>query len=130
VRRHHLQRLAEDSVSEEKTEVACKHIAYKPCALLHQRSRLPEGAAEILIGDDTETDALAYSLYADVIAGRIKEKELGDIMSREGSDSEEIEAAIEGLKAIKTLGDRVEWITYICQKEKTRRSFWNTATGL
>ncbi len=60
-------------------------LGYKLPALLHSRAGLaaPEGEApadgaeaavlptETLFGDDAEADAFVYSLYADVIAGRI-----------------------------------------------------------
>lgn len=55
-----------------------KHIVYKLNALLINRSVRPLSAEveEILIGDDSETDAAAYLLYADILHGKITEQEL------------------------------------------------------
>ena len=36
----------------------------------------------VLIGDDAESDALVYSLYADVIAGAVADAELEDLLTR------------------------------------------------
>ncbi|GAB4289634.1 MAG: hypothetical protein Kow0090_02440 [Myxococcota bacterium] len=78
-----------------------RQLAFKLCALLFLRNRLPQAANEILIGDDTESDALAYTLYADILEGRIGEGEIADILAKEGSDSQEINEAIEGIAGIK-----------------------------
>lgn len=50
-----------------------KHIVYKLTALLYSRSRRPKDAQieEVLIGDDSETDAEAYMLYARILEGSI-----------------------------------------------------------
>lgn len=49
-------------------------LGYKLPALLRSRASIPEGAplpTETLFGDDAEADAFVYSLYADVISGRV-----------------------------------------------------------
>lgn len=48
-----------------------EQVGFKVTALLTGRSSRPRGAREILIGDDLEKDALAFCLYADILAGRI-----------------------------------------------------------
>jgi len=62
-------------------------LGYKLPALLRRRCELPsqrnpDGALvrEVLLGDDAETDALVYSLYADVCEGTVDEQELGEVM--------------------------------------------------
>lgn len=62
-------------------------LGYKLPALLRARATMPEARdaegnlpSEVLIGDDAESDAFIYSLYADVLAGRIDDRELEDIM--------------------------------------------------
>lgn len=52
------------------------HIAYKLSALLLNRRELPWGVRECAFGDDTETDALIYALYGDIIAGRLRGRAL------------------------------------------------------
>jgi len=51
-------------------------VAYKLSALLLNRLEIPFGVREYLFGDDSESDALIYGLYADMIAGRLRGEEL------------------------------------------------------
>lgn len=62
-------------------------LGYKLPALLRTRATMPEArdkegmlTREVLIGDDAESDAFIYSLYADVISGAIDDRELEEIM--------------------------------------------------
>src|SRR4051812_16787998 len=62
-------------------------LGYKLPALLAARSKLSSQRREdgvplpeVLIGDDAESDALVYSIYADVVAGAITDRELEDIL--------------------------------------------------
>ena len=49
-----------------------EQVGYKLSALLLNRLELPWSVKECLFGDDSEVDALIYSLYADVVAGRLR----------------------------------------------------------
>ena len=60
-------------------------VGYKLPALLRARSRAPSAAAETLFGDDAEADALVYSLYADILGGRIGEDTLLAVMEKAGA---------------------------------------------
>lgn len=65
-------------------------LGYKLPALLRSRAamRVTEGAEagelprESLFGDDAEADAFVYSLYADVVAGRVDERVLLEVCRR------------------------------------------------
>jgi hypothetical protein len=57
-------------------------IGYKLAALLLNRSELPVGAREFLFGDDTERDALIYTLYADLLSGRLRGAELQEALAK------------------------------------------------
>src|SRR4051794_1159213 len=64
-------------------------LGYKVPALLAARAALPsqhgaegELLKEILIGDDAESDALVYSIYADVLTGEVDDLELEEILTR------------------------------------------------
>ena len=59
-------------------------VGFKLTALLHTRHALPRGAREILIGDDLEKDALAYTLYADIVASRIPADRIPRLLTRLG----------------------------------------------
>jgi len=55
-------------------------IGYKLPALLASRNALGRPLPELLFGDDAEADAFIYSLYGDLLAGRIGEKLLARIL--------------------------------------------------
>jgi hypothetical protein len=62
-----------------------EQVGYKLPTLLSARSRAPEAARETLFGDDAEADALVYSLYADVLGGRIGEDTLQAVLEKAGA---------------------------------------------
>jgi hypothetical protein len=89
-------------------------LNYKLPALLDARSRVgvPEDEAlprETLIGDDAEADAFIYSVYADVLAGRVSEDLLRKVLSSEDSYEDVIERATQAARKV-TKGDVVERI--------------------
>jgi hypothetical protein len=55
-------------------------IGYKLPALLASRNALARPLPELLFGDDSEADAFIYSLYGDLLAGRVGEKVLARIL--------------------------------------------------
>jgi hypothetical protein len=59
-----------------------EQIGFKLAELLKARLAAPPGAIEYLFGDDWESDSLCYSLYADVVGGRLDHQALGDILVR------------------------------------------------
>ena len=54
-------------------------LSYKLTALLRSRTNVSPETDEILFGDDAEGDAFIYSLYADIIAGRVSQELLMQI---------------------------------------------------
>jgi hypothetical protein len=48
-----------------------EHLGYKLSELLESRRLGPAASREILFGDDWESDPLIYSMYADILAGRL-----------------------------------------------------------
>ena len=59
-----------------------EQVGFKLAELLKARLAAPPGAVEFLFGDDWESDPIIYSLYADVIAGRLEHDALADILVR------------------------------------------------
>lgn len=55
-------------------------IGFKLQALLQLRLQLKEEVRQVLWGDDSESDAVIYSLYSDICARRIAENEIRDIL--------------------------------------------------
>lgn len=57
-----------------------QQVGFKIQSLLELRTRLKEDVRQILWGDDSESDAVIYSLYSDICARRWTEKELLTIL--------------------------------------------------
>ncbi|MBK6530826.1 MAG: hypothetical protein IPF99_14805 [Deltaproteobacteria bacterium] len=57
-------------------------VGYKLPALLSARTRTPPDLPETLFGDDAEADALVYSLYADVLAGKVSDRQLTAVLEQ------------------------------------------------
>lgn len=57
-----------------------QQIGYKLQALLQLRLHLSPGVRQILWGDDSEADAVIYSLYSDLCARRLGEREARQIL--------------------------------------------------
>lgn len=66
-----------------------EQIGYKVSALLRNRRELPWGAEETLFGDDSESDALIYSIYGDCIAGRLRGDLLIQTLTHNGVSAED-----------------------------------------
>jgi hypothetical protein len=75
-------------------------IPYKLAALLRGRSDAPVGTTETLIGDDAESDALIYSLYADLLSGKIPESLLPTILRRAGAYEDQVRAIMHHAGAV------------------------------
>jgi hypothetical protein len=76
-----------------------EQIGYKLTELLRAARSAPEGASEYLFGDDWESDAFIYSLYADIVAGRIEAPRVLRLLEAARADDHYIEQ-IEGLLAL------------------------------
>jgi hypothetical protein len=63
-----------------------EHVGYKLGELLRGRRSAAAGTHELLFGDDWESDPLTYSLYADVVAGRLPAAAFEMVLRRIGVD--------------------------------------------
>ncbi|MBI5481821.1 MAG: hypothetical protein HY906_23395 [Deltaproteobacteria bacterium] len=78
-----------------------EHFSFKLTALLLYHADFPPGAREILIGDDTESDALCYTIFGDAVAGRLRGEALRKTLVRHGvgaPDAAAIAARVAGLE--------------------------------
>ncbi len=69
-------------------------LGYKLPALLESRRRAPPEATETLFGDDAESDAYIYSLYADLVAGNVSMDQLAAIFEACGTYEDQVAAAL------------------------------------
>jgi hypothetical protein len=77
-----------------------EQVGFKLTELLKSRPNMPADAREVLFGDDWESDPIIYSLYADVVAGRIGSDELVEILGIIGVDPKLIVESTERAAAI------------------------------
>lgn len=87
-----------------------EQVGYKLPALLAGRAGLPPETRETCFGDDAEADCFIYSLYADVIAGRIARPLLEEILERAGCYPGDAQRAVALAEALPTSGDAVDRI--------------------
>jgi len=79
-----------------------EHVGYKLTELLKSRRDMPPESRELLFGDDWESDPLIYSLYADLLAGRLAAEDLDSILKPIGVDARLLAVAkdlVDGLAA-------------------------------
>ncbi|MEA2627411.1 MAG: hypothetical protein QOD06_3456 [Candidatus Binatota bacterium] len=65
-----------------------EQVGFKLTELLRARIEAPEGVHEYLFGDDWESDAILYSLYADVVRGAVDPGELERLLALLAVDRE------------------------------------------
>jgi hypothetical protein len=68
-----------------------EQVGFKVTALIAGRQDLPAAAEEVLIGDDLESDALSFALYADYLAGRLDEAEVLGILRAQGVSATDVD---------------------------------------
>jgi hypothetical protein len=86
-----------------------EHVGFKLVELLRGRIGLPPETRELLFGDDWESDSLTYSLYADVLGGRVRPAELVPLLRRIRVDPLLVDEALSLLARV-TTRDAVERI--------------------
>jgi hypothetical protein len=75
-------------------------VGYKLQALLQLRLHLGEEVKQILWGDDSEADATIYSLYSDLCARRMDEKEARQILGHFRVSGQQVDTILRLLEAI------------------------------
>jgi len=65
-------------------------VGYKLNALLESRETSAQDADEVLFGDDSESDAFVYSLYADICAGRVPLDDLTRVLEQAKVNREDV----------------------------------------
>lgn len=70
-------------------------VGYKLPALLSARANTPSEFRETCFGDDAEADALVYSLYADILGGRVSRDTLHEVMTAANSYPDVVERVMD-----------------------------------
>jgi hypothetical protein len=84
-------------------------IGYKLPHLLEDRAVTDARAGETLFGDDSETDALIYAAYREIVAGRLDRDGLLQLLSLGGAYPDAMEAALAAMARV-TVADAVDAI--------------------
>lgn len=101
-------------------------LGYKLPALLAARTAAGDGARgarETLFGDDAEADAFVYSLYADIMAGRVGEEMLRTIATRGRVYEDVLDEMLRCVRIIKSDGDVVERVLIHLEQQSAPRDF-------
>lgn len=77
-----------------------RQVGYKLQSLLDLRMRLNDSVEQILWGDDSESDAIIYSLYSDICAKRLKESEIRKILDNLNVEAFQVDIILELQKKI------------------------------
>ena len=75
-------------------------VGYKLGQLVAGRSDAPIGTKETLFGDDAESDAFIYSLYADLVAGLVPRDQLHRILVKAGAYRTQVDEVEQALEAV------------------------------
>lgn len=96
-------------------DAVLEQIGYKLERLLSSAAESSERAVELLFGDDWESDPYVYSLYADVLAGRIEDERVAELLRR-ADVSRHYAERIGELIAAKRPSAHVAWIFILRQR--------------
>jgi hypothetical protein len=94
-----------------------EQFGYKLPVLLTGRDGMGRACVETLFGDDAEVDALVYSVYADLVAGRMGPAEVSRIMEAAGAYAGAIAATVEAIDHLST-AEAVERIFIRLEKRR------------
>ncbi len=75
-------------------------VGYKLPLLLRSRTDLAAEVGETLFGDDAEADAFIYSLYADIVAGRVDDRSMVKVLKAAGAYSDSIDSCTRALRKL------------------------------
>ncbi len=75
-------------------------VGYKLPLLLRSRTKIDKSLQETLFGDDAEADAFIYSLYGDIVAGRVDDQEMVRVMKAASAYPDAIDACLRSLRTL------------------------------
>lgn len=75
-------------------------VGYKLPLLLRSRTKLDRSLRETLFGDDAEADAFIYSLYGDIVAGRVDDQAMVRVLKAASAYPDAIDACLRSLRTL------------------------------
>jgi hypothetical protein len=104
-----------DNLRRGRLRAVRDQVGYKLPLLLESRAKVSPGTGETLFGDDAEADAFIYSLYADVLAGRIDVAQMVRVLKAAGAYPDAIDRSVAAAEALERADD-VERIFVLLDK--------------
>ena len=104
-----------------------EQVGYKLPALLKLRKNSKPGTSEIMFGDDAESDAFIYSIYADILGGRVPVPDLRWVLGK-ARVYEDTADEIEDLAALAAKDDPVRIIFINLDRKTPTESFTRFGT--
>lgn len=98
-------------------------VPFKLPALLESRAGIIGDAKETLFGDDSEADAVIYSLYADILAGKVEQDDLHRALKAARAYPDQIERTMALAELTRESGDCVERILIHLDKRSPTARF-------
>ena len=111
-----------DNLRRGRLRAVRDQVGYKLPLLLESRANVAAGTGETLFGDDAEADGFIYSLYADVLAGRLDSAQMVRILKAAGAYPDAIERCVAAASALERADD-VERIFVILDKRSPPANF-------
>jgi len=68
-----------------------QHVGFKVTALMYLRTLLKQEISQVLWGDDSETDAVIYSLYSDICSRRLRDEEAERVLKLFNVSNEQVQ---------------------------------------
>ena len=97
------------NVSPRRWRRLTQQVGFKLQSLLQLRLHMPENVRQILWGDDSEADAIIYSLYSDLCARRLGDRDARQILKHLKVIGQQVDTILRLLEEIPE-GDPVEKI--------------------
>lgn len=98
-----------------------EQVSYKLPVLLESRAKLKLPIKEVLFGDDAESDAFVYSLYADTVAGKVKIETLEEILNLAGAHKDAFKIVKSNFKKLKKSDDIIRILIHLDKKSPPKR---------
>lgn len=98
-----------------------EQVSYKLPVLLESKAKLKESVKEVLFGDDAESDAYVYSLYADTVAGKVNFETIEEVLLIAGADKSTIKKVNENIKRIVKSDDILKILIHLDKKSPPGR---------
>lgn len=96
-------------------------LSYKLLSLLEQRRLYPVGAREILMGDDSEHDAITFALYRDLMARELSLEALADQLLKHGVEWYKLEPLLRSARlAVVHQGNVTPRVDVYIRRQKRR----------